>query len=149
MDALAKCPRRSRYLRIAASLAATAMGLSFGNCEGYAQPPDRGDTRTAQGRVRSSTTAPIGEIDGAVLDDGTVIHWPPHMAERFSAVVVRGDRVIVPDELHEIGPNQDIDIVNDPVSRVNIFQTRLRQVQVSRYDDDNRSVEIIHGVMIS
>ena len=35
----------------------------------------------------------MGEIDGAVLDDGTVIHWPPHMADRFTPVVVKGDQV--------------------------------------------------------
>ena len=39
--------------------------------------------------MRSLTTAPLGEIDGAVLDDGTVIHWPPHLANRFAAIVTR------------------------------------------------------------
>ena len=46
-----------------------------------------------QGTVQRLTTAPMGEIDGAILDDGTVIHWPPHLADRFSAVIARGDRV--------------------------------------------------------
>ena len=41
------------------------------------------------------TTAPMGEVDGAVLDDGTVIHWPPHLADRFTAIIARGDRVEV------------------------------------------------------
>jgi hypothetical protein len=35
----------------------------------------------------------MGEVDGAILDDGTVIHWPPHLADRFSTLVARGDRV--------------------------------------------------------
>jgi hypothetical protein len=39
------------------------------------------------------TTAPKGEIDGAVLDNGTVLHWPPHLEDRFTTVVKRGDRV--------------------------------------------------------
>ncbi len=37
----------------------------------------------------------MGEIDGAILDDGTVTHWPPHLADRFSALVARGDRIKV------------------------------------------------------
>jgi hypothetical protein len=85
--------RTARWPKIAASLGATALGLSFGDCECKAQSPDRGETRTVQGVVRSSTTAPMGEIDGAVLDSGTVIHWPPHMSDRFGGIAVRGDQV--------------------------------------------------------
>ena len=52
------------------------------------------------------TSAPMGEIDGAVLDDGTVIHWPPHLADRFSAIIARGDRVKVSGWM-ETGPAGD------------------------------------------
>jgi hypothetical protein len=48
----------------------------------------------------------MGEIDGAVLDDGTVIHWPPHLADRFSAVVTRGDRIRAVGRM-ETGPAGD------------------------------------------
>jgi hypothetical protein len=106
MDALAKRPRRSRYPRIAASLAATALSLFVGSREGNAQTPARGDTRTVQGTVRSTTTAPLGEIDGAVLDDGTVIHWPPHLGDRMSGLAVRGDQVRATGYL-ETGPEGD------------------------------------------
>ena len=51
------------------------------------------DVRTVQGRVLSFTTAPMGEVDGANLDDGSVIHWPPHLADRFTAILTRGERV--------------------------------------------------------
>ena len=52
-------------------------------------------SQAAEGMVQRMTSAPMGEIDGAVLDDGTVIHWPPHLADRFSAIIARGDRVKV------------------------------------------------------
>jgi hypothetical protein len=52
------------------------------------------------------TSPPMGEIDGAVLDDGTVIHWPPHLADRFSAIIARGDRVKVAGWM-ETGPAGD------------------------------------------
>src|SRR5947199_192357 len=58
-----------------------------------AEAPTDGTTATVRGTVQSFTTAPKGEVDGAVLDDGTVIHWPPHLGERFAAVVKQGDRI--------------------------------------------------------
>lgn len=54
---------------------------------------ERDDSRTARGTVERLNTAPKGEIDGAILDDGTFLHWPPHLEDRFSAVVRKGDRV--------------------------------------------------------
>lgn len=55
--------------------------------------PGKAAMQTATGRIRSLTKAPMGEVDGALLDDGTVIHWPPHLADRFSSIVAVGDRV--------------------------------------------------------
>src|SRR5207253_2243608 len=74
-------------------LVAIGLALPFVTSEGKAQAPRFGEAKTAQGRVQSLTTAPMGEVDGATLDDGTVIHWPPHLADRFTAVITRGDRV--------------------------------------------------------
>jgi hypothetical protein len=48
---------------------------------------------TVRGTVDSITTAPKGEADGATLADGTWIHWPPHLEERFRAVVKKGERI--------------------------------------------------------
>ncbi len=63
-------------------------------CAGVqAQPPGDGDVRTVTGKVRNFTTAPKGEVDGAMLDDGTWLHWPPHLEERFTAILKRGDQV--------------------------------------------------------
>jgi hypothetical protein len=52
-----------------------------------------GEERTVRGTVREFTNAPRGEVDGFVLDDGTVVHWPPHLQDRFTAIVAKGDRV--------------------------------------------------------
>jgi hypothetical protein len=49
--------------------------------------------RSATGTVARLTTAPKGEIDGAELENGTVIHWPPHLEDHFAAVVRAGGRV--------------------------------------------------------
>lgn len=58
-----------------------------------APPRRRAPKETIRGTVDRTTTAPKGEVDGAVLDDGTILHWPPHLADRFAAVVKRGDKV--------------------------------------------------------
>jgi hypothetical protein len=89
-----------------APLVAIALAMPFAFSEGKAQAPGSGDATTSQGAVRSLTTAPMGEIDGAVLDDGTVIHWPPHLADRFSAIVTRGDRIQAVGRM-ETGPAGD------------------------------------------
>jgi hypothetical protein len=67
-------------------------------------------TRSVQGTIERFTTAPMGEVDGAVLDDGTVIHWPPHLADRFSAMLARGDRIRVSGSM-ETGPAGDTHFV--------------------------------------
>jgi hypothetical protein len=58
-----------------------------------AQSPVAGPSTTAQGRVQSFTTAPRGEVDGAMLDNGTWIHWPPHLQDRFHGILTVGDQV--------------------------------------------------------
>jgi hypothetical protein len=81
-------------------------------------------SRTAQGTVQRLTTAPMGEIDGAVLDDGTVIHWPPHLADRFTAIVARGDRIKVSGWM-EAGPAGDthLEVVTATNLRTNATTT--------------------------
>jgi hypothetical protein len=85
--------RTPSWRRELALAAAAALILPFAWNDSMAQGPASAATRTAQGTVRRMTTAPMGEIDGAVLDNGTVLHWPPHLSERFVSIVTTGDRV--------------------------------------------------------
>ncbi|HQU46299.1 MAG TPA: hypothetical protein PK867_26060, partial [Pirellulales bacterium] len=81
---------------IAAAWATAAATLALVCGEATAKPrPEASETATLEGTVESMTTAPRGEIDGAVLADGTVLHWPPHLEDRFTAVVKKGSRVKV------------------------------------------------------
>ncbi|MGA2057988.1 MAG: hypothetical protein ABSG88_22115 [Bradyrhizobium sp.] len=50
---------------------------------------------TAQGVVKRSIHGPKGETRGAVLEDGRIIRLPPHEAERFSELLVRGAKIVV------------------------------------------------------
>ena len=46
--------------------------------------------QSVQGTVKTMTTAPKGEVDGVILlTDGTWVHWPPHLEDRFSSIAAR------------------------------------------------------------
>ncbi len=49
--------------------------------------------QTVRGTVQRFTTAKKGEVDGLVLDEGTWVHWPPHLETRFSGLTSKGDRI--------------------------------------------------------
>jgi hypothetical protein len=59
-----------------------------------------------RGQVKRFTTAPKGEIDGAVLGDGTWLHWPPHLEGRFTDILQKGVRVRATGRM-ETGPEGD------------------------------------------
>jgi hypothetical protein len=69
-------------------------------------PPPDAEVTTVRGKVKEFTTAPKGEVDGAMLDDGTWLHWPPHLEDRFSAILKRGDAVRAAGRT-ETGPKGD------------------------------------------
>jgi hypothetical protein len=85
------------------------------------------DTRTVRGRIDRFTTAPRGEVDGAVLDDGTVIHWPPHLADRFQGILAKGDRVKVVGWM-ETGPAGDTHLEVQSVTNLRTNTTRENDV---------------------
>jgi hypothetical protein len=49
----------------------------------------------AQARVARLLINPFGEVDGVLLDIGTIVTFPPHMGEQLAAAVKAGDPVIV------------------------------------------------------
>ncbi len=78
-----------RSLVAAGSVGALILGCA--RCD--AQGIDRTATQSVEGNVQRLTTAPKGEIDGAVLDNGTWLHWPPHRQDQFSRALKIGDPV--------------------------------------------------------
>jgi hypothetical protein len=106
MNTLTLLLLRTGCRKSVSALAAAALALFFADTGASGQAPNAGPTRTIQGTVRSTTTAPMGEIDGVVLDDGTVIHWPPHLGDRMSGIAVCGDQVRATGWM-ETGPEGD------------------------------------------
>jgi hypothetical protein len=81
-------PALCRWVAQRVVLAASIGGALVACLEARAQAQEK-----VRGTVERLTTAPRGEIDGAVLDDGTVLHWPPHLEDQFKEIAAVGDRV--------------------------------------------------------
>ncbi len=69
-------------------------------------PPPSAELLTRTGTVKEFTTAPKGEVDGLILTDGTWVHWPPHLEDRFSDLASKGDKIRVKGYM-ETGPKGD------------------------------------------
>jgi hypothetical protein len=48
-----------------------------------------------QGRVQMSLHGPRGELNGAMLEDGTIVRLPPPEAERLAALLMPGQAIVV------------------------------------------------------
>jgi len=71
-----------------------------------------------QGRVRMALHGPRGDVNGALLEDGTVLRLPPPEAERFGTLLQPGQTLIAEGtelagpvgkvfEVRQIGPSRD------------------------------------------
>jgi hypothetical protein len=70
-----------------------------------------------QSRVQMSLHGPRGELNGAMLEDGTILRLPPPEAERIAALLMPGQAIVVQGdglttamgrvvEVQAIGPSQ-------------------------------------------
>jgi hypothetical protein len=57
--------------------------------------PARGSASALQGRVRLTLHGPKGDVNGALLDDGTIVRLPPPEAMRFAALLAPGQPISV------------------------------------------------------
>jgi hypothetical protein len=92
---------RLRYVGLFAFLAACLCAASIDaqppgkKSKGAKGPPDDAEILTVRGTVKDFTTSPKGEKDGVTLNDGTWVHWLPHLENRFAAILAKGDKVRV------------------------------------------------------
>jgi beta-lactamase regulating signal transducer with metallopeptidase domain len=86
--------------------------------------PPPPEPKTVQGTVQEFTTAPKGDVHGFLLNDGTDVHFPPHMEKRITAAVAKGDRVRVSGGLH-VGPKGDTHLDAESITNLG-SQTMIR-----------------------
>jgi hypothetical protein len=59
-------------------------------------PPDRSAAeRTVSGKITATLHGKRGEVNGALLEDGTILRLPPHEAARLAAMLETGQTVSV------------------------------------------------------
>jgi hypothetical protein len=89
-------------------------GPGFG--PGPRGPRQVGQPISVQGRVQATLHGPRGDVNGAMLDDGTILRLPPPEADRFAAllapgqtIAAQGDGLVTPMgrvvEVQAIGPS--------------------------------------------
>jgi len=80
-------------------------------------PRDRGQPLSAQGHIKTQLHGPRGDLNGVLLEDGTIVRLPPDEADRLAAqlapgqpLYVEGDGVAGPlgrvIAAQQIGPSQ-------------------------------------------
>jgi hypothetical protein len=56
-------------------------------------PREAGQSMSVQGRVQTVLHGPRGDVNGALLDEGTILRLPPPEAERFAALLAPGQTI--------------------------------------------------------
>jgi hypothetical protein len=56
-------------------------------------PSPGAQSATVQGRLQRLLRGPAGDVDGALLDDGTILRMPPHIAYQYATLLVPGQNV--------------------------------------------------------
>lgn len=89
--------------------------------QGSAGPPgprDAGNRLTAAGKIKEQLHGPRGDVDGVLLEDGTIVRLPPPEAQRLASMLAPGAMLHVQGDGHEgslgrvvaadtIGPDAD------------------------------------------
>ena len=82
----------------AALLAATLIaggGVAWAAVQSGAGVYDASQLPAVQGTVAQYDLTPRGDVDGLLFEDGTEVHFPPHLSTEIVAVVKPGDKVTV------------------------------------------------------
>jgi hypothetical protein len=78
-------------------LAVIGAGLLFAltAVEARAQRDAQVNPITVMGTIQSFSTAPNGEVNGCVLNNGNAIHWPSNLGQNVTGIAAIGDRIRV------------------------------------------------------
>ncbi|HEY1431630.1 MAG TPA: hypothetical protein VGF39_08395, partial [Stellaceae bacterium] len=82
---------------------ATSATVTDNGPDGPAGPRGRGQPLSAEGHIKAQLHGPRGDLNGVLLEDGTIVRLPPDEAERLAAqlapsqpLYVEGDSVVSP-----------------------------------------------------
>jgi hypothetical protein len=74
---------------------ATGATVSDGGPGGPPGPRDSGTDLSAQGHIKTQLHGPRGELNGVLLEDGTIVRLPPEEADRLATELAPGQPLYV------------------------------------------------------
>jgi hypothetical protein len=77
---------------------ATGSTVTDNGPNGARGPREPGQPLSAQGRIKAQLHGPQGDLNGVLLEDGTIVRLPPPEALRFAAELVPGQMLYVDGE---------------------------------------------------
>ncbi len=80
------------------ALLAANLAVGIGGAGVYAQQSasyDANQLPTIKGKVAQYSLTPRGDVDGFILDNGTEVHFPPHLSTQLVFTVKPGDAVTI------------------------------------------------------
>ncbi len=80
-----------------------------------APKPSTTEPMSAEGRVTEYVTNPHGDVDGLILNDNTIVKFPPHQSDELQELVKVGDEVKVEGRRHET-PHGEVHLHADVIS---------------------------------
>jgi hypothetical protein len=112
---------------------ATGATVADNGPAGPAGPRGRGQFLSAQGHIKTQLHGPRGELNGVLLEDGTIVRLPPDEAERLATQLAAGQPLYV-----------EGDGITNPLGkviaaqRIGPSQSELAQVQAPPPRDPGR-----------
>lgn len=82
----------------AVSVTNDATGATVSDNGGPPGPRERDDPLTAQGHIKAQLHGPRGDLNGVLLEDGTIVRLPPDEADRLVAQLAPGQPLYVEGE---------------------------------------------------
>ncbi len=74
---------------------ATGTTVTDTGAGGLPGPHDAQETLSATGRIKAQLHGPRGDLNGALLEDGTILRLPPPEAQRLASILAAGSPVTV------------------------------------------------------
>lgn len=90
-----KFPKRLRYVLLAATIAAGTGGVAIAQNAQNAATYDPAQLPAMTGKVAQYSLTPRGDVDGLILQDGTEVHFPPHLGTELVFIAKPGDSVTI------------------------------------------------------
>jgi len=135
---------RLKHVLLAATLiAGGAGGVAYAQMGAAFDPAQ---LPTVTGKVAQYLPTPRGDVDGLLLDDGTEVHFPPHLSAELVFAVKPGDSVTVHGLKARAEPLVDAASITNDATKVTVVNGGpWRHDEMTQMDAQGRIKADLHG----